>query len=131
MIASQAVRVAPPRRATLPRPRRAPLTQRRAATATRATWEVRTFVAASAAIAFLFLLALLYLSQSTAVSAAGYEVQRLQAARDELRRQNALLQVENARLDSPARIDAEAKRIGLVRAATIPVLKVETVAAKP
>jgi cell division protein FtsL len=84
----------------------------------------------SAAIALVFLLAMLYLTQATAVSTAGYEVQRLQAVRDELRRQNALLAVENARLDSPARIEAEAKRIGLVRAASIQVVKVETVAAR-
>ena len=32
----------------------------------------------------------------------GYETQRLEQVRDELRRQNALLEVESARLDSPA-----------------------------
>ncbi len=87
-------------------------------------------MAASAAIALVFLLAMLYLSQATAVSTSGYEVQRLEAVRDELRRQNALLEVANARLDAPARIEAEAKKIGLVRVSTIPVVKVEPVAAK-
>ena len=72
---------------------------------------------------------LLYLAQATAVSAAGYEVQRLAAQRDELRRQNALLEVESARLDSPARIEAGAARLGLVRAAAIRVVAPEAVAA--
>ena len=130
MIASQAVRVAPARRAALPRPQRAVRSTPRAVAAHGATWEVRTFVAVSAAIAVVFLLAMLYLSQATAVSTAGYQVQRLEAVRDELRRQNALLEVENARLDAPARIEAEARRIGLVRAASIPVVKAPTVAAK-
>lgn len=130
MIASQAVRAAPVRRATVARPRPIARPSRRGAGHS-TTWEVRTFVAASATIAFVFLLALLYLSQTTAVSASGYEVQRLQTVRDELRRQNALLEVENARLDAPARIESEAKKIGLVRVATIPVVKVETLAAKP
>ena len=60
---------------------------------------------------------------------AGYEVQRLAAQRDELRRQNALLEVESARLDSPARIEADAARLGLVRAAAIRVVAPEAVAA--
>src|SRR5439155_1426137 len=62
-------------------------------------------------------------------SAAGCEVQRLAAQRDELRRQNALLEVESARLDSPARIEADAARLGLVRAAAIRVVAPEAVAA--
>ncbi len=130
MIASQAVRAAPRRRAALPRQPHAARPVRRRAAAGSVTWEVRTFVAVSAAIAFVFLLAMLYLSQATAVSTAGYEVQRLGAVRDELRRQNALLEVESARLDAPARIEAEAKRIGLVRVSTIPVVRIEAVAAK-
>jgi hypothetical protein len=64
------------------------------------------------------------------VSAAGYEAQRLEAQRDELRRQNALLLIESARLDSPARIEADAQRLGLVRAATIRVVPSEAIAAK-
>ncbi|MGH2492539.1 MAG: hypothetical protein ACRDF9_13655, partial [Candidatus Limnocylindria bacterium] len=60
----------------------------------------------------------------------GYEAQRLEGLRDELRRQNALLEVESARLDSPARIEAEARRLGLVRAASIQVVQVEPIAAK-
>ncbi len=49
--------------------------------------------------------------------------------RDELRRQNALLVIESARLDSPARVETEAQRLGLVRAATIGVVVPEAVAA--
>ena len=94
------------------------------------TWEVRTFVVVSAAICAVFLLVVLYLSQATAVATGGYETQRLERVRDELRRQNALLEVESARLDSPARIEAEARRLGLVRAAAVPVVQAEPIAAK-
>lgn len=127
MIASQAVRVAPVRHARQPRPRHAA----RATTRTRAgtTWEIRTFVAVSAAIAFVFLLAMLYLGQATALSTRGYEAQRLESARDELRRQNALLEVDNARLDAPARIESEAQRLGLTRVASIPVVQLEPITA--
>ena len=95
-----------------------------------ASWEVRSFALASGVILAGFLLVLLYLAQTTALSAAGYEVQRLTAQRDEVRRQNALLQIESARLDSPARIEADAVRLGLVRAATIRVVASEAVAAQ-
>jgi len=95
-----------------------------------ATWEVRTFVVVSAAICAVFLLVVLYLSQATAVATSGYETQRLESVRDELRRQNALLEVESARLDSPARIEAEARRLGLVRAAAVPVVQAEPIAAR-
>ncbi|HUG06080.1 MAG TPA: hypothetical protein VMQ78_06055 [Candidatus Limnocylindria bacterium] len=95
-----------------------------------ATWEVRTFAVVSAAICAIFLLVVLYLSHATAVATNGYETQRLERVRDELRRQNALLEVESARLDSPARIEAEASRLGLVRAASIAVVQAEPIAAK-
>ncbi len=76
-------------------------------------------------------MAVLYLSQTTALSASGYEAQRLAAQRDELRRQSALLEVRIARLDSPARIGAAAARLGLVRAAKVPVVPPEAIAARP
>jgi hypothetical protein len=104
----------------------------RQAAATRvrtSSWEIRSFLLASGVIVSCFLLALLYLAQATAVSAAGYEAQRLAAQRDELRRQNALLVIESAGLDSPARVESEAQRLGLVRAARIGVVVQETVAA--
>lgn len=131
MIASQAVRVAPSRRATKPRPRHTTRVSRVDRHVTRrATWEVRTFVAVSAAIAAVFLIAMLYLGQATTVSARGYEAQRLAEQRDELRRQNALLEVENARLDSPARIETEAAKLGLVRVATLPVVTIDPISAR-
>jgi hypothetical protein len=127
VIASQAVRVAPVRHAVRPRPRHTAHLSRSRAHVVRphTTAEVRTFVAVSAAIGLVFVLAMLYLAQTTTVSARGYEAQRLMQVRDELRRQNALLEVENARLDAPARIDAEARKLGLVRVASIPVVQLE------
>ena len=102
---------------------------RQAARVRGASWEIRSFLLASGVIVACFLLVLLYLAQATAVSAAGYEAQRLVAQRDELRRQNALLVIESARLDSPARVEAEAQRLGLVRAANIRLVQPEAVAA--
>jgi hypothetical protein len=96
-----------------------------------ASWEIRSFLLVSGAIVAGFLLVLLYLGQATAVSAAGYEAQRLEAERDELRRQNSLLELESARLESPARVEADAQKLGLVRAATIRVVPAEALAAKP
>ncbi len=128
MIASQAVRVAPVRHVRQPRPRHAARVTRRVRGGT--TWEIRTFVAVSAVIAFVFVLAMLYLAQATTVSTRGYEAQRLEQVRDELRRQNALLEVENARLDAPARIETEAQRLGLARVPSIPVVQLEPITAK-
>jgi hypothetical protein len=91
--------------------------------------EVRSFAAASAMIVLGFVLALVYLAGSTGVSASGYEAQRLQEQRDELRRQNALLELELARLDSPLRIEAEAKRLGLVRLTYVPTLPAQSLTA--
>jgi hypothetical protein len=131
---AQAVR-APQARRMQHRPHRQAVPQqhrgatRRAAHVHGASWEIRSFLLASSVIVSCFLLVLLYLAQATAVSAAGYEAQRLEAQRDELRRQNALLVIESARLDSPARVEAEAQRLGLVRAATIGLIPSEAVAA--
>ncbi len=128
MIASQAVRVAPVRHPAKPRPRHTHAMTRRAAHSG-TTWEVRAFVTSSVAICAVFLLVVLYLAQATAVAARGYEAQRLERNLAEIRRQNALLEVENARLDAPARIEVEARKIGLVRLATIPVVQAEPLAA--
>ena len=134
MTFAQAVR-APQARRVQHRPHRQAVPHRRAASrqaATRvrgASWEIRSYFLVSGVIVSCFLLVLLYLAQATAVSAAGYEAQRLAAQRDELRRQNALLIIESARLDSPARVETEAQRLGLVRAATIGVVVPEAVAA--
>jgi hypothetical protein len=94
-------------------------------------WELRSLVGASAAVVGCFAIVLLYLAQATSVSTLGYEAQRLAAQRDELRRQNALLVIESARLDSPGRIEIDAGRLGLVRAAAIRVVQPEALAARP
>jgi hypothetical protein len=82
------------------------------------------------AIVLGFVLALAYLGSSTGVATVGYEAQRLQAERDELRRQNALLDVRLATLASPARIEADARRLGLVRVSFVPVLQADPLAAR-
>ncbi len=133
MTFAQAVR-APQARRAQHRPQRQAVPHHRArsrhaARIRGASWEIRSFLVASGVIVAGFLLVLLYLAQATAVSAAGYEAQRLAAQRDELRRQNALLVIESARLDSPGRVETEAQRLGLVRAATIRVVGPEAVAA--
>jgi hypothetical protein len=132
---AQAVR-APQARRVQHRPHRQAVPQHRAgsrqpaASRVRTTsWEIRSFMVASGVIVACFLVVLLYLAQATAVSAASYEAQRLSAQRDEIRRQNALLMIESARLDSPARVETEAQRLGLVRAATIRIVAPEAVAA--
>jgi len=129
---AQAVR-APQARRVSHRPHRQAVLHRRSAprqaTCIASSWEIRSFLLASGVIVACFLLVLTYLAQATSVSAAGYEAQRLSAQRDELRRQNALLVIETARLDSPARVEADAQRLGLVRAATIRVVASEAVAA--
>ncbi|HEY8656572.1 MAG TPA: hypothetical protein VIN34_07555 [Candidatus Limnocylindria bacterium] len=136
MIASQAIRTIPARPPAVRRGahavRRRPAVTARSAAPTKrrhaaraasaASWDLRLFAAAAAAIILGFLLAVLYLSQATAVSATGYEAQRLTATRDELSRQNALLEVQIAKLDSPARIAAGAARLGMTRASYVPVI---------
>lgn len=141
MIASQAIRSAParpvPARRGAHAVRRRPVATVQAATSTRraragrlrsadqaspASWDLRLFGAAAAAIVLGFALAVLYLSQATAVSVTGYEAQRLAAARDELRRQNSLTLVQIAKLESPARITIEATRLGMTRASYVPVI---------
>jgi cell division protein FtsL len=95
-----------------------------------ASWDLRIFGIAIAGIVFAFSLALLYVSQTTALSVAGYDVQKLAAQRDELRRQNALLEIQIARLDSPARIAADAQRLGMVHARYVPVIPAQPLIAK-
>jgi len=101
---------------------------RRALTA--ASWDLRIFGSAIATIVFCFALALVYVSQTTALSVAGYDVQKLAAQRDEVRRQNSLLEVQSARLDSPARIASAAQRLGMVRARYVPVIPAQPLIAK-
>ena len=143
MIVSQAIRTAPARPSPVRRGahavRRRPASgtrsaapvagRQRTAAASVASWDLRIFAAAAAVIVIGFALAVLYLSQATAVSATGYEAQRLAASRDELRRQNMLLEVQIAKLDSPARIAAGATRLGMTRASYVPVITAAPVAA--
>ena len=96
----------------------------------RASWDVRVFGSAIAAIVLCFAIAVVYVSQTTALSVAGYDVQKLAAQRDELRRQNSLLEVQGARLDSPARIAAGAERLGMVHARYVPVIQAQPLIAK-
>src|SRR2546423_14503215 len=106
---------------------------RRSAAARRITapsWDLRVFGLAIATIVFAFGLALLYVSQTTALSVAGYDAQKLAAQRDELRRQTSLLEVQSARLDSPARIASDAQRLGMVRARYVPVIPAQPLTAK-
>jgi cell division protein FtsL len=95
-----------------------------------ASWDLRVFGAAIAAIIFCFALALLYVSQTTALSVAGYDVQKLAAQRDEVRRQTSLLEVQGARLDSPARIASDAQRLGMIHARYVPVIPPQPLIAK-
>ena len=95
-----------------------------------ASWDLRIFGLAIAAISLAFGLAVLYVGQSTALSVAGYDVQKLGGQRDELRRQNSLLEVQSARLDSPVRIAADAQRLGMVHARYVPVIPAQTLIAK-
>ena len=109
--------------------RRRPAARRHAARSNAATsWEIRSFIGVIAFIAALFVVAVLYVGQTTAVSKGGYEVQRLTEERDELRRQNSLLEVSIAKLDSPTRIETDAKALGLVRARSVPIVPVEALA---
>ena len=129
--ASRAPHAAPARRRNAGSSRSAHLGRARAVAAVRAaSWDIRIFGAAIAAIVFCFALALVYVSQTTALSVAGYDAQKLAAQRDELRRQNSLLEVQSARLDSPARIAANAQRLGMIRAAYVPVIPPQTLIAK-
>ncbi len=144
MIASQAVRLASPSpgratiRAAHAQKARRTVSRTRVASPARhahravraASWDLRIFAVAIAAIVICFALALVYVSQTTALSVAGYDVQKLAAQRDELLRQNALLEVQSARLDSPARIAADATRLGMVHARFVPVIPAQPLIAK-
>lgn len=112
------------------RPRSRAIISRAPAAVRSASWDLRIFGAAIAAIVFCFALALVYVSQTTALSVAGYDAQKLAAQRDELRRQNSLLEVQSARLDSPARIATDAQRLGMVRARYVPVIPAQPLIAK-
>lgn len=77
---------------------------------------VRIFVLSVGVLSTAFLLALLYLHFSTAIASGGYTVQELERRRDEVRRENQLLELQLRRLDAPTRLEAEAQRLGLQKA---------------
>jgi hypothetical protein len=119
MSRSQARRSVHARRSST-RPRHGAVARPRAAVAhRRATLDVegRLFALAAGALATAFLTALLYLRFATSIAASGYDLHELDARRDELVRQNQLLQLQIDRLDAPSRIEAEAQKLGLVKAA--------------
>ena len=141
MIASQAVRLVsasvewgPSAAGNARRSRRAGSAVPRAHHAVRrisaSSWDLRIFGSAIAAIVLCFAIALVYVSQTTALSVAGYDVQKLAAQRDELRRQNSLLEIQSARLDSPSRIATDAQRLGMVHARYVPVIQAQPLIAK-
>src|SRR5206468_13064621 len=74
VIASQAVRAAPSRRVVRPRPRHTARLSRRVAGA---SWEMHTFLVVSAAIAFVFLVAMLYPAGPTTVATRGCGAHRV------------------------------------------------------
>ena len=76
----------------------------------------RLFVLSAGVLATAFLMALLYLRFATSIAASDYDPHDLEARRDELVRQNELLQLQIDRLEAPSRIEAEAQRLGLVKA---------------
>ncbi len=77
----------------------------------------RLFALGAAVLGAAFLTALLYLRFATSIAATGYDMHALDARREELRRENQLLELQLQRLDAPARVEAAAQRLGLVKAA--------------
>jgi hypothetical protein len=139
VISSIAWRAGPARRPPLPASRRnagyarpaararAVAKHRRAAATPRARPSIQFTLAvrsdalgpAAGGLAVLFLVALAYLRFVTSVAVGGYDVHQLEARRDEVRREVQLLQLELSRLDAPMRIEAEAKRLGLEKVASL------------
>lgn len=87
------------------------------------------FLLSAGALATAFLTALLYLHFATAIATGGYDLQALSDRRDELRRERDLLEVQLRRLDAPTRIEAEAQRLGLRKAARVFVIDTGSIVA--
>jgi hypothetical protein len=62
------------------------------------------------------LLGAIYLNQTSKIAAIGRRVQQLQFELDELKRENSLIERDIAEAQSLERLDAEAARLGFVRA---------------
>jgi hypothetical protein len=116
MIASLGVRGAPSRRARA-RPRPAAARRARRGSPSALGAGPRLFALCAGVLGAAFLVALLYLRSATSIAAGGYDLQALESRRDELRRENQLLELRAHRLDSPARIEAAAQQLGLRKAA--------------
>ncbi len=70
-----------------------------------------------AAGAVLLVLVLVYLVQAAQVTAQSYRIEQLQARQQGLAAEQAQLRYEEASLQAPARVQAEASRTGMQRAA--------------
>ncbi len=112
------MRRAPRLRAGRPLPTRQ---QRRSPTVTLGA-APRLFLLSAGALATAFLASLLYLHFATAIATGGYELHALESRRAELQREHDLLEVQLRRLDAPTRIESEARRLGLAKAARVFVI---------
>lgn len=74
---------------------------------------VRIYAAAAAVL----VVVLVYLVQAAQVTAASYRIEQLQGSQQSLQAEQSQLQYEEASLQAPARVQAEASRTGMVRAA--------------
>lgn len=70
-----------------------------------------------AAAAALLVVVLLYLIQSAQVTAQSYRIEQLQGQQQGLAAEQAQLRYEEASLQAPSRVQAEASRTGMQRAA--------------
>jgi len=70
-----------------------------------------------AAGAALLVLVLVYLVQAAQVTAQSYRIEQLQAQQQSLAAEQSQLRYEEASLQAPARVQAEASRTGMQRAA--------------
>ena len=70
-----------------------------------------------AAGAALLTVVLLYLVQAAQVTAQSYRIEQLQAQQQSLNAERAQLRYEEASLQAPARVQSEASRTGMLRAA--------------
>ena len=79
-------------------------------------FEIGPFTLGLVAILTLSLPSLLYATQIGRVAATGYDVRRLEAQRDALRREREQLLLRTAELQNFDRIEHEARRLGMVPA---------------
>lgn len=85
---------------------------------------LRLYVAGAAVL----LVVLVYLVQAAQVTAASYRIEQLQASQQSLVAEQSQLQYEEASLQAPARVQAEASRTGMQRAAPAAYLPGRSVA---